>query len=223
MSNAPDATTHAAGPFARWLRDAEAALRPDGEADVPCGSCTACCRSSMFVHIAPDETRTLKRIPRALLFPAPGRPAGHVLMGYDDHGRCPMLVGDQCSIYEDRPQTCRRYDCRVLAATGVPVDAKTQPDIAARVKSWVFQYEDPQSRQEQDGLAQAAAFLQGHADLFPPGWVPEQPAQVAALAVRIHRAYVSLVAMTGAGGEALPASEIARAITAAAGGLRDGS
>ncbi len=64
----------------------------------------------MFVHIKPDETQTLRRIPRALLFPAPGLPKGHRVMGYDDRGYCPMLVDDKCSIYEDRPQACRTYD-----------------------------------------------------------------------------------------------------------------
>ena len=81
----------------------------------------------MFIHIQPEETQTLQRIPRALLFPAPGLPKGHVLMGYCDKGQCPMLVDNQCSIYEHRPQTCRDYDCRVFAATGISVDQ--QPSL----------------------------------------------------------------------------------------------
>jgi Fe-S-cluster containining protein len=81
----------------------------------------------MFIHISPEETRTIQRIPRELLFPAPGKPKGHVLMGYTDQGYCPMLVAGECSIYEDRPQTCRDYDCRVFAATGISVDPRTQP------------------------------------------------------------------------------------------------
>jgi len=99
----------------------------------------------MFIHIEPAETQTIQRIPRALLFPAPGLPKGHVLMGYSDKGHCPMLVGNKCSIYEDRPQTCRDYDCRVFAATGVPVD-QSQTEIADRVKAWAFHYESEASR-----------------------------------------------------------------------------
>ena len=75
----------------------------------------------MFIHIAPAEKQTLRHIPRALLVAAPGRPRGYRLMGYDDQGRCPMLVEGDCSIYGDRPQTCRDYDCRVFAATGIEV------------------------------------------------------------------------------------------------------
>ena len=62
-----------AGDFSVWLRGTEASMRSGkGGAEVPCGTCRGCCRSSMFIHIKPEETRTLERVPRALLFPAPG-------------------------------------------------------------------------------------------------------------------------------------------------------
>jgi Fe-S-cluster containining protein len=176
-----------AGDFSAWLRATEALLRSgSGGAEVPCGDCKGCCRSSMFIHIEPAETRTLRRIPRALKFPAPGRPKGHVLMGYSDTGRCPMLAAEQCSIYEDRPQTCRDYDCRVFAATDIPVDPQAQPEIARRVSRWVFRYEDAASCKEQQSLKAVAAFLLKNRDLFPPGSLPNYPVQLAALAVRIH-------------------------------------
>ena len=82
-------------------------------------------------------TDTLAHVPVSLGFPAPGLPKGHVVMGYDEHGRCPMLGDDGCTIYEHRPRTCRTYDCRVFAATGVGPDA-SQPAIAARVRRWRF-------------------------------------------------------------------------------------
>jgi Fe-S-cluster containining protein len=113
-----------------------------GEADVPCGSCTACCTSSQFIHVEPDERATLARIPAALLFPAPGKPKGHVLLGYDEHGRCPMFVDGGCSIYDHRPRTCRAYDCRVFAATGIVPD---QPAVADRVRTWRFDTSAPRA------------------------------------------------------------------------------
>ncbi len=130
-------TTRSAGRFSEWLED----LVAGGEMAVPCDGCTACCTSSQFVHIEPDETDTLARVPAALRFPAPGLPRGHVVLGYDEQGRCPMLVDGACSIYEHRPRTCRTYDCRVFAATGVAPDS-TQPAIAARVREWRFEVDD---------------------------------------------------------------------------------
>src|SRR2546429_9001558 len=97
-----------AGNFSEWLRGTEASLRSGkGGSAVPCSACTACCRSSMFIHIKPEETQTIQRMPCALLFPALGMPEGHVLMGYNDNGHCPMLIDNKCSIYEYRRQTCR--------------------------------------------------------------------------------------------------------------------
>lgn len=119
----------AAGDFSPWLAQLRAALRGEAESEVPCGGCTACCTSSQFVPIGPDETDTLALVNESLRFPAPGLPAGHVVLGCDDRGHCPMLVDGGCSIYAARPRTCRTYDCRVFTASGVqPVD---QPDIAA--------------------------------------------------------------------------------------------
>src|SRR6476659_10784222 len=77
MANEPDL---AAGDFSTWLSGMQAALRGDEDADVPCGTCTACCTSSQFVHIEPDEADALAHIPAALLFPAPRLPKGHVLL-----------------------------------------------------------------------------------------------------------------------------------------------
>jgi Fe-S-cluster containining protein len=119
-----------------WLEEFD----PGAENDVPCGACTACCTSSQFVHIAPDERETLARVPAELRFPAPGLPQGHVVLPYDERGHCPMLVDGACSIYEHRPRTCRTYDCRVFAVTGVTPD--DQPAIAARVAEWHLEVDD---------------------------------------------------------------------------------
>lgn len=125
-----------AGPLDTWLVALGASLAGAGEMDVPCGDCTACCTSSQFVLVEPTDVAARASIPAALLFPAPGLPEGNLLLGFDEHGCCPMLVDGACSIYESRPRTCRTYDCRVFTAAGVaPED---QPDIAARARRWRF-------------------------------------------------------------------------------------
>ena len=131
-----DAAAIPAGPVAAWVAEARAALASGSAVDVPCGSCTACCRSAYFIHVEPDEERARARIPRALLVPAPGLPKGHLVMGFDQQGRCPMLVDDACSIYDDRPRTCRRYDCRVFAVAGVDPADDGKPLVADRVRRW---------------------------------------------------------------------------------------
>jgi uncharacterized protein len=159
MAEAPrDDTPLSAGPFGAWLDDMRAAIAGARDADVPCGGCTACCRSSQFVHIGPDETDALAHIPRQLLFPAPRMPKGHVLMGYDERGRCPMLTDDGCSIYEHRPRTCRTYDCRVFAAAGIAADAD-KPAIAQRAARWVFDHPSDADRSRHEAVRTAAVEL----------------------------------------------------------------
>lgn len=120
----------------------QAALRGEVDAHVPCGDCTACCTASQFVVIGRDESDTLAHIPRALLFPAPGRSKGDFVLGYDERGHCPMLADGRCSIYEHRPRTCRTYDCRIFAAAGLDVDAEDshKEEIARRSHRWRFTY-----------------------------------------------------------------------------------
>ena len=108
-----------AGRFSSWLRRTRSAQLEENGVDVPCGECNACCKSSYFIHIRPEETQTLSRIPGELLFAAPGLPEGNVLLGYDENGHCPMLIDEKCSIYEHRPLTCRTYDCRIFPAAGI--------------------------------------------------------------------------------------------------------
>ena len=162
------------------LRDWLAADRD--AAEVPCGDCNACCRSGYFIHVEPDEAATLAAIPAALLFPAPGLPQGHKLMGYGADGACPMLRDGRCSIYGVRPRACRRYDCRVFAVTGV----EPEPDkIAVRsaVAQWRVECEDATVQQRLDAIRRAAAYLRTHAAALPATGNPGQRAlQAIALA-----------------------------------------
>ena len=124
-----------AGGFSSWLRATRVTLVTEHEAEVSCGECYACCTTSHFVHVRSDEARTLAAIPRELLFPAPGLPAGNFVLGYDEQGRCPMLIDGGCSIYKDRPRTCRTYDCRVFAAAGIAAD---RDPITRQARRWRF-------------------------------------------------------------------------------------
>ncbi len=173
-----------AGAFSPWLRRTRKALATGGDATVPCGACTACCRSSQFVHVGPDETDALSRIPKELLFPAPGLSKGHVLMGYDEQGCCPMLVDDRCSIYGHRPQTCRSYDCRVFPAAGIAVGDDDKALIAERTERWQFSYPTKRDRLEHAAVRAAAVFLKERAGSLG-GKVPPSSTGLAVLAIKV--------------------------------------
>ncbi|MEY2403922.1 MAG: uncharacterized protein QOD38_1473 [Acidimicrobiaceae bacterium] len=180
-----------AGAFSTWLDEMQGALRGERGSDVPCDGCTACCTSSQFVHIAPDELETLERVPSALLFPAPALPKGNVVLGYDENGHCPMLVDEKCSIYEHRPRTCRTYDCRVFPATGVDVD-DDKPAVARRAQRWKFELRDDGDRDRQDAVRAAARFVRDNADLLRE--TPTNSTHHAVLAIELHEAFLPLPA-----------------------------
>lgn len=186
---APSGDDLVAGDFGRWLTGLRGAIAGDGTSDVPCDGCTACCRSAQFVHIAPDEHDTLAHIPRPLLFPAPGLPRGHVVLGYDERGWCPMLTESGCSIYEHRPRACRVYDCRVFTATGITV-GDDKPLIAERVRRWRFRVAAESDRARQRALRAAAAFVDQHRTELGDAPIPANPPQLAALAVELHELFL---------------------------------
>jgi Fe-S-cluster containining protein len=171
----------AAGDFSAWLTEVRDALRGAHDADVPCNGCTACCTSSQFIPIAPNETDTIAHIPKALLFPAPRMP-GHYVLGYDERGHCPMLVDDVCTIYDHRPRTCRTYDCRVLAAAEVTLDDETKTAIAERVARWRFSHPTAEDERQQQAVRDAAAFL---GDV-----IPSDPTQRAVYAIELYEEFM---------------------------------
>jgi uncharacterized protein len=180
----------AAGDFSSWLIEMQGAIRGERGSEVPCDGCTACCTSSQFIHIGPDETETLAHISEELLFPAPRMPQGHVLLGYDERGHCPMLIDNQCSIYEHRPRTCRTYDCRIFPATGVEIGDKDKVLIAERARRWQFGFPTDADRIQHDAVRAAAAFLDEHPDVLPDGAAPTNPTQLAVRAIEIHGAFL---------------------------------
>lgn len=179
-----------AGGFSAWLSEMQSALAGERASDVPCGTCTACCTSAQFVHIGPDETDTLAAIADELLFPAPGLPAGHVLLGYDERGHCPMLVDGACSIYARRPRACRTYDCRVFAAAGVDPEEDTKPLIAARASRWRFDHPTPDDQRAHDAVRAAAAYLEAPPAELPAELVAGSATRRAVLAVEIHERFL---------------------------------
>jgi uncharacterized protein len=204
-----------AGDFAQWMIELRGALRGERTADVPCDGCTACCTSSQFVHIAPEETDTLARIPAELLFPAPQLPSGHVVLGYDEHGRCPMLIDEACSIYEDRPTACRTYDCRIFPAAAVDADDSGNGDgtkvlIARRARRWRFSFPTDADRNQRDAVIAAADFLRRHVDVLPNGVVPTSPTGLALLAIGIHERFLRRDGDSGATSVVDPDPDVVR-------------
>ena len=168
-------------------------MKGESSGDVPCGDCVGCCTSSKFVLVRPTDFEAISIIPEELLFPAPGLPKGYQLMGYDEQGHCPMFKSGKCSIYELRPETCKQYDCRVLAATGANIEGESK-EIVETITSWQFEFSDNESRNKEKALKRAMLFLKENSEFFPRGYIPNTDSQISALAVRIYKEFINIKA-----------------------------
>jgi hypothetical protein len=158
-----------------------AVLRGEIDADVPCDGCIGCCSSGYPIPLRPGDRVALDGVPAAhLALPAGGRLAR--MMPRED-GTCPMLCGRLCTIYTDRPRTCRDYDCRIYAAAGLMPDGE-RPVIQQRVGEWSFVFEDDTARAQAVAVRRAAHFIRSHAELFPAEMRAFSATAAAVLAVK---------------------------------------
>ena len=97
----------------RSAKDFLAAWWCGNSGPVPCGTCTACCH---YTDIAVDEGRDRRRLSHLL---TKRSPTGELVMrSRSDEAR--IHLGERgCTVYAHRPEACRNFDCRVLAAIGL--------------------------------------------------------------------------------------------------------
>jgi uncharacterized protein len=195
-----------AGNFCEWLEQMRASLRGDAGTDVPCGTCVGCCVSSYHIPIRPDDAAAREAIPAELLVAAPGQPKGHLMMGYMEDGTCPMLRVGKCSIYNERPQTCRDYDCRIFAAAGIDAGGPDKFVINKRVNEWRFAYPSEADQRAHQAVLSAAAFIRDKRGSFPGGRGPTAPTGVAVLAIKAYALFLNPAVRS------LSDEEIARAV-----------
>ncbi len=181
-------THRPAGSFGTWLATMRAVLRGEQVADVPCDGCVGCCVSSYAIPLRPSDQPALAAVPaRYLRLPADG---GLARMAHRDDGSCPMLEANHCTIYTDRPQTCRDYDCRIYAATGLLPDGE-RPVIRDRVLEWRFDFTTELESGQRHALGKAACFIREHAALFPTAARAGSAAAAAVLAVKTWPLFAS--------------------------------
>jgi hypothetical protein len=178
-----------AGSFPAWLAAMRAVLRGEQFAEVPCGSCTGCCVSSYPIPLRSTDQVALERVPARYLHLPVDSAAGMARMGFREDGSCPMLCAGGCSIYNDRPQTCRDYDCRIYAAAGLLPDGE-RPIIRDRILAWRFQFACAEDAAAAEAVLRAADFIRAHAPLFPAAMRASSATAVAVLSVKTYELFL---------------------------------
>ena len=91
---------------ARWSSHFDR-IRVAEVADVPCGTCTLCCSGdSTNVGLLPEEYGKFESV----------EILGEVLVKRLDNGDCVYLGESGCTIHDDKPLVCQKFDCRDDAA-----------------------------------------------------------------------------------------------------------
>jgi hypothetical protein len=207
--------SRSAGAFGAWLDAMQAVLRGQQDADVPCDGCVGCCISSYPIPLRPTDRTALARVPDRYLQLPVGQ--GAARMGYREDGSCPMLLNSQCTIYADRPQTCRDYDCRIYAATDLLPDGD-RPVIQERVREWCFDFPSREEQTSAEALRRAAHFIRSNAGLFPAGMRTHSTTAIAVLAVKVWPLFTSGVGANDKGDgpeDPSPLEQVRRVLEAA--------
>jgi len=76
-----------------------------------CTGCGDCCRSPGFVKLTGKDIRRFNRANLEIKVDWRRLPQGELIpvIAKEYKDPCPLLEGDECSIYKDRPEQCRTY------------------------------------------------------------------------------------------------------------------
>ena len=158
----------------------QAALQGEAGSDVPCGDCRGCCVSGYPIVLREADAAITGRLSPQFLAQA----GGLRYMTARDDGTCPMLSAGNCSVYAQRPQTCRDYDCRIFAAAGVVPGSAQRQVINDRVAAWRFEYAGETERLAHAAVQAAAAFIRRVAGTPVAPQFPRTPTGAAVLALK---------------------------------------
>ena len=103
--------------------------------DLPplCAMCNMCCDGTLFSHarMEPGEEAQAHSVGLAV-FDAEGRPAFRL--------PCPRVTAQGCSVYDRRPDKCRRYRCETLKALDAgDIDRREAGRRVARARETIDQ------------------------------------------------------------------------------------
>ena len=117
------------GSLSTYLRHASKISVTNPDSHTPCGGCDTCCHSVFNkISLTPEEQTRF----------------GVEYFDMTKTGRCPHMGDKGCEIYEQRPLSCRMFDCRFLAACEVArlevggIPALPNEKLKELADKWVF-------------------------------------------------------------------------------------
>jgi len=100
-----------------------------------------------------------------------------------------MFIKNKCSIYKYRPATCRSFDCRVIAASGIAV--KDTNLIAQHAQRWKFSYGNEGDRDLLSAVQAAASFLIKYPECIRDNLISMDAIQLAVFAIKVYDVFLN--------------------------------
>jgi hypothetical protein len=135
-----------------------------------------------------------------------------MVLGYDEQGRCPMLIRNKCSIYRIRPVTCRSFDCRILSASGLAEENNVNNPIFQQARRWIFRYPTKNDRHLLSAVQDASKFLMSHPDCIRDTIGPIGAIQYSVLAIKVYDVFIKNTDEFGKSGTASQDLKITKAV-----------
>ena len=85
-------------------------MSPDRQTEVPCNSCTECCKSGQGLFLHPEQGDDVDAYQHTAATDHEGKRV--FLLATTAAGACVYLGPSGCTIYNRRPLLCRSFDCR---------------------------------------------------------------------------------------------------------------
>jgi Fe-S-cluster containining protein len=121
-------------------RDNQERLDELGLAPVECGTCQKCCHQDVLITSQELEERGYDHYR--------SNSRGQLYLERKEDGSCIYLCESGCSIYAQRPNMCRAFDCRLLAAlveANPVIEAMVQQEVLDEGKRRIELHRNPKT------------------------------------------------------------------------------
>ena len=132
-----------------------------------------------------------------------------MLLGYDEHGRCPMLTEGAARSTSTGPA---RAAPMTAGSSRPPASSPKAASrrIARRARRWRFEHPAEADRDQHEAVRAAVTFIRRHAADLPEGAVPATATGLAVLAIELHGTFLDRDADSGRTAVVVPAPSVVR-------------
>lgn len=114
-----------------------------------CMQCGCCCYQTKGISITEKERKKIGEHPSIAPLESSSFPYTHRILPLDE-GKCPFLENNQCTIYEKRPEICRRFPLTIRYAPDIGYLYSAIVCCGAKIESKIESKAEKRSKREKE-------------------------------------------------------------------------